>query len=231
MARRIRNRNKKQDEDTLIDIVEVKESAGSFIDDNQNTIIGVVAALIIIFGGWMAYNKFVVAPKQLEAVDQMYKAQEQFERDSFSLALTNPGGGYSGFLDIIDNYGSTKAGNIALYYAGISYLNLGKFEAAIDYLKDYSPSGDITPVMKYGAMGDAHSELNDMGKAMSNYKKAVSTSNNDVLSVYYLKKIGLLHEKEGNIAEALAAYTRVKKEFPTVSLAGDIDKYIIRTTK
>lgn len=228
MARRIRN--KKQAEDTLIDIVEVKESAGSFIDDNQNTIIGIAAALIIVFGGWMAYKKFIKEPKQMEAVEQMYKAQEQFERDSFALALTNPGGGYSGLLDIIDNYSGTEAANVALYYAGISYLNLGKFDAAIDYLKDYSPAGEVTPVMKYGAMGDAHSELQDMDQAKSFYKKAVGASDNDLLSVYYLKKLGMLHESQGEYADALTAYERVKKEFPTVALAGDIEKYIIRAT-
>jgi hypothetical protein len=52
----------------------------------------------------------------------MMLAQQQFEKDSFQLALTNPGGGYSGFLDIIDSYSGTKTANLAKYYAGICYL-------------------------------------------------------------------------------------------------------------
>jgi tetratricopeptide (TPR) repeat protein len=144
------------------------------------------------------------------------------------LPLTNPGGGYSGFLDIIDNYKGTPAANMALYYAGISYLNLGKFDAAIDYLKDYNPAGDITPVMKHGAMGDAYSELLDMDNAEKSYKKAISVSNNDFLTAYYLKKLGMFQESQGKIDEALSAYERIKKEFPKSPYGADIDKFIIR---
>ena len=158
----------------------------------------------------------------------MFQAQVQFDRDSFALALTKPGSGYLGFLDIIGNYKGTKAANAALYYAGICYLNLGQYEAAVDYLKDYSPDGDITPATKFGAMGDAYSELQDFDKAMDNYKKAVNGSDNEVLKAYYLKKVGLLHERNGNLADAKAAYERIKTEYPTTTEATDIDKYIKR---
>ncbi len=226
MARRLKNR--KKDEETLVDIVEVRQSAGDFFEDNQRLIMGIVIAAIVIVGGYMGYKNLYQKPKQAEAVEQMYKAQEQFERDSFALALTNPGGGYSGFLDIIDNYKGTAAANMSLYYAGISYLNLGKFDAAIDYLKDYNPSGEVTPVMKYGAMADAYSELADMGNAESFYKKAVSASDNDFLTAYYLKKLGMFMESQGNYDEALAAYERIKNEFPKSPYGADIDKFIIR---
>jgi tetratricopeptide (TPR) repeat protein len=226
MARRLKNR--KKDEETLVDIVEVRDTAGDFFERNQKLIIGIVLAAVVIVGGWMVYKNLYQQPKQAEAVEQMYKAQEQFERDSFALALTNPGGGYSGFLDIIDNYKGTPAANMALYYAGISYLNLGKFDAAIDYLKDYNPAGDITPVMKHGAMGDAYSELLDMDNAEKSYKKAISVSNNDFLTAYYLKKLGMFQESQGKIDEALSAYERIKKEFPKSPYGADIDKFIIR---
>lgn len=226
MARRLKNR--KKDEETLVDIVEVRDSAGDFFEENQKLIIGIAVAAIVIIGGWMGYKNLYQKPKQAEAVEQMYKAQEQFERDSFALALTNPGGGYSGFLDIIDNYKGTPAANMALYYAGISYLNLGKFDAAIDYLKDYNPGGQVTPVMKYGAMADAYSELQDMGNAESFYKKAVSASENDFLTAYYLKKLGMFQESQGNFDGAVSAYERIKKEFPNTPYGSDIDKFIIR---
>lgn len=228
MARRLKNR--KKDEETLVDIVEVRDTAGDFFEHNQKLIIGIVVAAIVIVGGWMAFKNLYQRPKQAEAVEQMYKAQEQFERDSFALALTNPGGGYSGFLDIIDNYKGTPAANMALYYAGISYLNLGKFDAAIDYLNDYNPAGEVTPVMKHGALGDAYSEKLDMANAEKSYKKAISVSNNDFLTAYYLKKLGMFQESQGKFAEALAAYERIKKEFPKSPYATDIDKFIIRTS-
>lgn len=226
MARR--KKNQKKADETLVDIVEVRDSAQNFIDRNRTWVFGALVAAVLIFGGWFAYNNFYKKPKQQEAVEQMYQAQVQFERDSFALALTKPGSGYLGFLDIIDNYKGTKAADAAHYYAGLCYLNLGQYDAAIDYLKDYSPSGEITPATKFGVLGDAYSELQDFGKAMDNYKKAVSSTENEVLKAYYLKKVGLLHERNGNLDDAKAAYEKIKNEFPTTTEASDIDKFIKR---
>ena len=229
MARRIKNR-KKADE-TLVDIVEVRDQAQGFFDKNQRLVFGLGVVAILIFGGLLIYKNFYQAPREAEAIDQMNLAQYQFERDSFAQALTSPGVGSSGFLDIIDNYGGTEAANLALYYAGISYLNLGQFDAALDYLKDYNPNGDILPVMKYGAMGDAYSELGQMDNALDSYEKAVNQSDNSVLASYYLKKTGMLYEKQGDLEAAREAYETVKSEYPDSPYASDIDKYLTRVAK
>lgn len=229
MARRIKNR-KKADE-TLVDIVEVRDQAQGFFEKNQRLIFGLGIALILVFGGIIIYNNFYQAPREVEAIDQMNLAQYQFERDSFAQALTSPGVGSSGFLDIIDNYGGTEAANLAHYYAGICYLNLGQFEAALDYLKDFSPGGEILPAMKYGAMGDAYSELGQMDEAISNYKRASNQSDNGVLASYYLKKLGMLNEKQGDLEAAREAYEQIKMEYPTSPYASDIDKYLTRVEK
>ena len=228
MAKINKKRNQKKSDETLVDLVEVGAQASSFYSRNQNILFGVLVGLVVIVGGVFAYNNFYKKPRQAEATEQMFQAQLQFERDSFILALTNPGGGFYGFLDIIDNYGGTKAGNLANYYTGISYLNLGKFEAAIDYLKTYNPSGDITPAVKFGALGDAYSELGDMEKGMSYYKKASSQGGNEELAAYYTMKVGLLYEKMGDVNGAKKAYEQLKKEFPNTTDGRNAEKYLAR---
>ncbi|MCP3930825.1 MAG: tetratricopeptide repeat protein [Bacteroidetes bacterium] len=225
MARR---KKKTKKDETLVDIVEAKEQAQDFMESNQNLIFGALFALVLIIGGVFAYNNFFRKPLQKEAVEQMFQAQYQFERDSFALALTNPGGGFSGFLDIIDNYKGTSAANLSLYYAGLSYLHLGQYSAALDYLKDYKPSGQVIPIMKYGAIGDAYSELNELDNAMKFYKKAINEGENETITAYYLKKVGMLHEKQGNFADAKDAYEKIKNEYPESPDGRDIDKFITR---
>ncbi len=228
----------KQADEVLIDVVEVREQAGDFLERNRNFVLGGIGLLILIAGGWFAYNQFYKVPKQREAVEQMFQAQIQFERDSFQLALVNPGGGYLGFLDIIDNYGGTPAANTAKYYAGVSYLHIGQqknnankeFEAAISYLKDFNASGDVLPIMKFGALGDAYSELKDFNEAMSYYKKAVNSSENALLTPYYLKKVAMLSEKNGDAQAALNAYEEIQNKYPNSPEARDIEKYIARVT-
>lgn len=224
MARRKKTR--REQEETLIDIVEARESAQSFVESNKNLLFGVLAAVILIAGGIFAYKQFYQLPREAEAGEQIFQAELQFERDSFQSALLNPGGGYLGFLDIIDSYGNTKVGNLANYYAGICYLNLGKFEAAESFLKDFDPAGRITPIMKWGALGDALSEQGKFELAADNYRKAANAGENEFLTPYYLKKLGLLHENQGEYQQALKAYQEIKSNFAQSIDGRTIDKFI-----
>ena len=221
-------RQQKKEEEQLIDLVEARDKAQSIYEKNQALLLGVLTVGVLIIGGVFAYNNFYKAPRNEKAISQMSQAQMMFERDSFQQALFNPGGLFPGFEAIADEYGGTKAGNLANYYAAICYLNMGEYAAALDYLNSYKPQDEVTPIMKFGAMGDAFSELNDFDNALKYYQKAVDQGENDFLVPYYMKKIGLLHERNGEFTEARAIYEEIKKEYPTSTTGSDIQKYITR---
>lgn len=214
-------------DDLLVDVVEVRDQASSFFEANRNLILGIVGGIALLIAGILIYNTFVVKPNAREAIDQMQRAQVQFERDSFQLALANPGQGYPGFLDIIDQYGNTPAGNLARYYAGISYLNLGSYEAARDYLNQFDADTDLMETMKAGALGDIAGELNDFDAAIGYYQDAVDEAEeNYLLGGYYLNKLGLLLRNQGRNNEALEAFQRLKRDFGQSPAAAEADKYI-----
>ena len=171
---------------------------------------------------------FVQKPKIIEAQEQITQAQLQFEKDSFALALSNPGAGYDGFLGIIENYSGTPSANLSPYYAGLSYLYLGDYNSAIDYLEDFDADGLTLPTMKAGALGDAHAELGNVEEAKSFYKKASEVKDNDFLSAYYLKKYGEYLEHNGDKEGALSAYEQLKQKYPASPDARNIDLYIAR---
>ncbi len=222
-----RRRQTDKDE-VLIDLVETRDSAQGFLEKNQFKVLGGIGLLALLIGAIVAYFLLFKTPRESKAMSAMYKAEQQFERDSFALALENPGGGFDGFLNIIDNYNGTKAANLAKYYAGISYLNLGLYDPAIEYLNGFSAKGNLLPITKFGALGDAYSEKGDFDQALSFYKKAVKTSSNDLLTPYYLKKVALLSEKQGNKEDAATFFNRIKEEFPDSEEGSQIDKYLAR---
>jgi len=227
MAKKKKNISKPQVEDeVMIDIFEEDDYQESFLDKYQDKILMGVAALLIIVAGYFAYKYLMLAPKEKEAIAEMSQAEMQFEKDSFTLALDNPGEGYMGFLDIIDEYSGTKAANISKYYAGISYLNLGMYDAAIEYLKDYDEDELLTAITKYGALGDAYSEMEDFENAKSYYKKAVEQKPNELLTPYYLKKLGMLYKMDNKQDDANKYFKRIKTDFPKSTEALDIDKFI-----
>ena len=167
------NIQKVKEEEVLVDIAEVTKETQHWLEVYKKPIIYGVVGLAVLIGGWYAWNAYVDS-NQKKAVQAIWKAEQLFERDSFAVALNNPGGGYEGFLGIISKYGSTPAGNMAHYYAGICYLNLGKFDEAIKELDSFSPSGEVSPTMKAGALADAYSEKQDFAKALKLYKEAAS---------------------------------------------------------
>lgn len=230
-TRRNRTRKNKQEEENLVDVVQSQESQSEgFLENNQNTIFGVLVAAVVLIGLYMLYSQFYKAPKEKQASEQLVQAQFQFAQDSFALALTNPGGGYEGFSDLANNFSGTSAGNTAELYAGISYLQLGEFDAAIEHFQNYDGAGEIGPILKNGLLGDAFAEKNDLTQALSYYKKAANAGDNQGVTPYYLLKQGLLELKNNNSAAAKDAFTKIKDKYPTSRFAQDAEKYLMRAT-
>ncbi len=203
-------------------------SVRSVIDQNRNLILGVLGAVVLLIAGYFVYKNFIVKPNNEEAVDQMFQAQFMFDKDSFQMALNNPGIGGSGFLKIIDNYGNTETGNLAKYYAGICYLNLDNYDKAIEYLEDYKPAGDVTPVMANMALGDAYSEKKNDDKALSYYEKGASHADNEVTGPFALKKLGMFQEKLGKWSDAEKSYKKILDNFAQTQEANAIEVFYER---
>ena len=217
----------------IVEAQEVKERSAPIWERYPNLVMYVLGGIALLVAGWFGYKTLIIAPKQKEAVSAMWQAQIQFEKDSFNLALNNPGGGYDGFLALADKYSGTKAGNLANYYSAVCYLNTGDMDNAIKYMEKFKPAGDLLPITKFGVLADCYAEKENYDKALKLYEKAVNAGNNDLLSIHYLKKIGMLHEHQGRPDDALKAYTRIKEDFVAQGSNDwrEIDKYISRVKK
>ncbi len=197
-----------------------------FIEDNQKKIFIVAIAIIVIVGGFWGVKKLIFHPREKKAQSEMFFAQHYFEADSFKLAL-NGDGTNAGFLELIDDYGSTKAGELSHYYAGICYLNLGDFQNAISHLEKFSTKEEILSAMALGATGDAYLESGNQEKAIKLYKKAADVKN-EMSAPYFLMKLGMLYEETGKIDDAVKAYQTIKDEYQTSAEARQVDKYLTR---
>ena len=220
-------KKKDKTEEGIVAVEEVLGKTEQFIENNQKVLSLIVGVIVILILGFFAFKRFYVEPRETEAREQIFMAEKYFESDSLNLALFGDGN-YPGFLDIIDDYSLTETANLAKYYAGISYLNMGDFESAIDYLDSYTGKDQIVAPMALGAIGDAYMELDDQSKAASYYMDAAEENVNDFTSPLFYLKAGWAYELMGKYDKALKVYKKIQSEFPKSNEAREIEKYIAR---
>ncbi|MEE4285975.1 MAG: tetratricopeptide repeat protein [Mariniphaga sp.] len=220
-------KKKAQQADNLQELESALTKTERFIEENQKPITYVVGAIIIVVIAYLGFTRFYLQPRENEAQSQMFMAENYFEKDSFNLAI-NGDGNYLGFLDIIDDYGMTKSANLAKYYTGISYLYLGQYEDALDYLNGFKTKDLLLGPIAEGARGDAKLELGDMEGALKHYKKAYSMNDNELTTPVYMMKAARLLETMDELEDALAIYQEIKEKYPETNEGQNVDKFIAR---
>ena len=136
----------------------------------------------------------------------------------FNLALKG-GEGKLGFTGVADQYSGTKAGNLANYYAGMSYLNIKDFKNAEKYLLEFSSKDMMLNALALGGLGDAYSETN----------KAAETNENDFTTPRFLFKAAQLALIANKKEEANKLFTQIKEKYETSKEGLNIDAYIAMT--
>lgn len=209
-------------------IVHTVNETSEFFEKNKKIIWGAVIAVLVIGFGIFAYHRFIYQNQVAEAMEQAFPAETLFRNGEYELAL-NGDGNNLGFAAIIEQYGN-KAGKSMPFYAGVCELQLGNFDSAISYLKQYKGKEPILAARAKACEGDAYVGLQDYSSAVSCYKAAVSMADN-VFAATYLLKQGLAYEALGNKADALACYKTIQDKYPQAVEAYDINKYIARVSE
>lgn len=209
------------------DAVEVVEKAKKFWDKNGKITLIVLGGLVLLVGGFLAYKNFIQAPKIVESQDKSFRAEEYFRLDSFQLAL-NGDGMNPGFIRIAKDYSGTPMGNMANFYAGVSYLKLNQNDKAVQYLKDFDSDSKPVQQRAYKLLGDAYADLGKGADALNYYKKAARHFEEDqmasaeaLFSAAYLAQ-HVLNKND----EAIQLYKELKQKYPRTQQGFEADKYL-----
>ena len=174
-----------------------------FFEKNSKSMIIALLALFVLAAAIFGYRQLISQPREGDA--------------------NGPG-----FLDVIDQYGSTRAGNLAKHYAGICYLRLGDLDNAATYLAKYKPAkgipAEIVNAQNIGLQGDIAVEKGDYAAAIKLFEKAAKVSDNNLTAPMYLRKAALAANAMGNKEQALGFAQRIQNEFPASAEAQNAEK-------
>ncbi len=205
-----------------------------FYEKNKKMINYVGGSIALVVGLFVFYKFYYLPDKEKGAANEIFWAQNAFEKDSFNIALK---GGMMvrtaegdktmmGFEQIADEYGITSVGTLANYYAGICCLRTAQYDRAIEFLQKYDGNDMMIAPIAIGCIGDANMELNKVDEALKYYLKAAEKNSNNFTTPLFLRKAAFAYELKNNYAEALGIYERIKKEYGKSNEAREIEKNI-----
>ncbi|MBQ0080733.1 MAG: tetratricopeptide repeat protein [Alistipes sp.] len=214
-----------------VTVAEAVSKTEKFFEEHGKKFLAILVAVIVIIAGAYMYKHMIVDKNADKALTMIVDAQDRLsgENPEYEKALNGDENG-AGLLSVIENYGSTPAGNLAKHYAGVCYLHLGDFEKAKEYLSKYSPvkgiMGSIINAQNLGLQGDIAVEQDNLKEAVKLYDEATKKSVNDFTTPLYLYKKGLALTALGQKAEAKACYEKILSQYATSTEAREADKLI-----
>ena len=229
----------KQGDERLENVEEALSKTELWIEKNQKTLWIILIALLVIAFSIYGISRYR-AKKNETAKNLSFPSEISFEEkatqavdfasyymqnEDYATAL-NGDGEKVGFISIVNEYGSTKAGKLAAYYAGLCYLKQGDYNNAIEYLKKYTNDDKVLAPLALGLIADCYLELGDQQNAVAYYEKAAKKNANDFTSPMHLVKLGMTYEIMGNYAKALETYKTLKEDYPNSNEAFEITKTI-----
>jgi TolA-binding protein len=200
-----------------------------FVRSNRNLLLGILAAVVLaVVGAFSFYTWRTQQNSQAQA--SMFRAVNNWEADSLTKAIKGDGKA-PGLVTVANEYGSTKAGNLANFYAGVASLKKGEYKAALDYLEDFSSDDYLVQSRAYALMGDAQLEMGKAKEAAELYAKAADHNANEYFSPAYLLKEATAREVAKDNDGALKAYERIINDFPTSQEVAEARQYKAKLEK
>jgi len=216
---------------------ETASKSEQWLENNQKLVYSILGAFLLGLLLYLAYGKFISGPKEIEAADHLAYSRVIFDKaelgtdanvDSLYNAALNGAENKYGLLDVAKNYSGTKAGNLANYMAGLSYLKINKYKEAIASLDKFTSEDEMFGPIAQGKLGDAFAEIDMPDEAYDYYKKASSMKINSFTTPIYLFKAANTALKIGKFDEALTMFEKIKTSYPKSEEAKSIDIYINR---
>tara|TARA_R110002126_G_scaffold112105_1_gene250158 strand:- start:18673 stop:19440 length:768 start_codon:yes stop_codon:yes gene_type:complete len=213
---------------------ETASRSEQWIEKNSKVLFGALVTIVVVFLAFLGYNQYIVAPNELEASNELAFPRKYFDEaatagsgiDSLlNLGLEGADGRY-GFLDIADSYSGTDAGNLANYYAGVSYLQMKQYDKAIEYLSKFDSDDEMLGPVALGAIGDAFADINQQEDALEYYEKAANKKANAFTTPLFLYKAGQTAMLLKNYSKAEQLFTKVKESYPKSDQGKDVEKFI-----
>lgn len=191
-------------------------------DNRQRAVTTVVAAVVLILllvGGWSLYqhrtNEAQTAFGDAMATYQTPVANAQQPAEpgtkTFPDVKTRAAAANGQFLDVAHRFGMTEPGKLALYFAGLTYMEEGQNGSAEETLKKVAGSWNAdTAALGKLALAQLYEQTGRNAEAEPILNELAKGSASTVNPLEAQLQLGDLYASEGRTADANKVYAEVK---------------------
>jgi tetratricopeptide (TPR) repeat protein len=220
--KKISKRELKQDA-----LVETYVKVTSFYEQNKRYLnIGVTALVVLVIGTvFYVNNRNANNEKAITALGEIY---QYYDRAQHQVAIDGiPERNVSGLRSIVDNYGSTPAGELGRFYLANALFELEKYDEALEMFDQFDPGNDqLLTVSRLSGIAGCHESMGNYEEAAEFFEKAATKYSNYLNAAENMNNAARNFARAGNKERALALYRELKKQYPTTSFGREAERYI-----
>jgi TolA-binding protein len=192
----------------------------AFFSTHRNLLVGILAGAVVLIGGAIGLDFYRKSTEE-KASRLMSFAEMSFNKGDYEKALKGDEENFTlGFEAIASKYGSTNAGNLALYYAAICEYNLGNAETALSFMKSFDIPDGIMGLAALGFYGNLLLDTGSFEDAAKTFEKAASWVKSETTTPYYLAKSAQAWLDAGKTDKAKAIANKIIDNYPSASEVG-----------
>jgi tetratricopeptide (TPR) repeat protein len=197
-----------------------------WIEENTKILsyVGIGLAALIVIGFLWSKSR---ADSNEKATAMLAKVTQYYDEGRYDLAINGvPQEGTQGLQAIVDELGSSHAGEIAKLYLANSYFAQKNYDKALRIYDDISISDKMITASAYAGMAACYEAKGDFDQAASYFEKAASKNMTAAQAPENLQRSATNYAATGKKEKAIELLQKLKKEFPSSLYARDVDRYI-----
>lgn len=213
-------------ETTRTSIDELNESLSSIeqkVENNKKYIYWAVGAIVVVALIVLGYVYGIHNPNMEKAKTEIAKADQDLSMGNDSIALKE-------YLAVASKYSNSPANRANLNAAIILYQK-GKYQDAIESIKNFDAEGTIVGPASQSLLGDCYVNLKKYDEALSAFDKAVSLSgDNSLYTPLFLMKKATIYREQKNFKAEAEIFQTIKDKYPdfAANYNIDVEKYLVR---
>lgn len=211
-------------------LIEYSSRIVYFYNQNKAVVLGGGIALILSIAlviGFFIYS----AQQEQEAQILLGVAEQALLQNDFERALYGADDEFTlGFTQIARNYNRTDAGNLAHYYSAVAEFELGNYEEALTYIKNYTLPRGILGVAPISMHAIILAELNQFEEAARMFERASEWDNNSSTTPQNLFEAAQAYIETGNNQKALEHLNTILRDYPNHALSTRAERMVGQLT-